>query len=215
MTLQTTDDKTFHYGPKRWDWVRQSLKVIKINADTATVGKEQRPLRSELERLARQCWECWENKSSRPPTVAQVVNTTTNDIKKIATVRDLFGYEKLTDHGRVVRSFVPVLLDDKRAAEVHQLLTAVVLELEAEVKRVHHGSEIDMFRYEGRQGNASKPALRNYMKRLAAVWDELAGASTAPRHRNRFVAACVLVDVISIKNVRDFLSNKKTKTKVF
>jgi hypothetical protein len=88
------------------------------------------------------------------------------------------------------------------------------------VERVYHGSEDRTLRCEGAQHNASKPELRNYLLRLAKVWDELVvGKSAAPRLRNSFVWVCAVVCVtpetkITKRGVRGFLSSEKTKTTI-
>jgi hypothetical protein len=213
----------FHYEDVKWRKIKQSLAVIGgVDADTTTVphinddGEKTRcSLQTKLERLAQKyCIDA----SRRIVTVRQVIDETTNNIKKIAAARDVFA---------IASSWVPYLLGDddeigeERAAKIHQLLTTVVIDLQETVKQVGSGSEEGVFRYDGKRGNAGKPALRGYLLRLAKVWDELAGASGEPRYRNRFVHACaepIVADVtgkkVTIKNVRDYLS-KKTKTKIF
>lgn len=184
----------------KWDKVRKSLDVIGIDADTVMVphSKTRCLLRDKLERLAQQYRD---HASIRTPTVQQVIDATNDDIEKIAMVRNLFA-----PHA----AFVPYLLGDDRVAELYRLLTAAEIDLQKAVKRVYHGSEISVFRYEGKRDNASKPALRDYLLRLAIVWNDLASKASAPRHRNRFVHACAVTVIpdITIKNVRDYLKQK-------
>jgi hypothetical protein len=199
----TTDDMLFHYDAVQWHKVRKSLAVIGVDADTATVDKKQGSLRAELERLAQQYCE---KAQMRFPTVRDFINEATDNAKKIAAVRDLFT-PKLWP--------VAYLIGDKRAAEIHHFLTTVETELQEAAKRAMVGAYEQDFRYEDGRHNAGKPALRNYLLRLAAVWDELAGASGEPRHRNRFLRDCAApVTGVTIKNVRDFLASKKTKTTI-
>jgi hypothetical protein len=195
----------FPYDAK-WDKIRKSLALIGINADTATVlhGKARCPLREELVRLA---WRYHTHKMMRrTPTARQFAGEIAASVKKIAAVRDLCApYHTMV-----------YLIGDKRAAEIHRLLTTVETELQDEAKSVLTSTYENVVRHEGKHRNARKSVLRDYLLELAKVWHELAGASGAPRHRNQFVlaaAALATIDV-SIKNVRDFLSSKKTKTTI-
>lgn len=199
-----------------WRKIRGSLAAIDVDADTATVldGKAQCLVRNKLERLAQQ-YRVYARLWKRFLTARRFVNEVAKQRNKVAAVRDLFAYGA---------SWVTWAIGEPRAAEIYQLLTTVeagmqekvTMELQKKAKGLHDSDfDITGLRYGGRQNNAGKPALREYVFRLANVWDELAGKAGEPRHRNRFVLNCAApVANVTIKNVRDFLSNKKTKTPI-
>jgi hypothetical protein len=210
--MKYSDGVPFRYSEAMWHNIKESLDRVGIDADTATVSyinQTRCPLRTELERLAQRYRD---DVSTRIPTVREFIGAITDDIEKIAIVRDLFSV--------TARSWVTYLLDDERTAMLHTLLSAAETELREQVERVYHGSEDRTLRCEGAQHNASKPELRNYLLRLAKVWDELVvGKSAAPRLRNSFVWVCAVVCVtpetkITKRGVRGFLSSEKTKTTI-
>ena len=220
--MKHSDGVPFRYSEAMWHNIKESLDCVGIDADTATlpyinqvvphINQTRCSLRTELERLAQRYRD---GVSARIPTVRQVVGATTDDIKKIAVVRDLFS---IID-GHYCETFIPLLLGRERTTEIHQFLSAVEIELQEEVERVHHGSEDEALRCEGAQHNAGKPELRKYVRRLAKVWDKLVvGKSAPPRLRNNFVrvcAVCVVTETkITKRNVRSFLSSEKTKTTI-
>jgi hypothetical protein len=195
----------FHYNAVKWTKIKQSLAVIGVDADTATVldGKAQCSLQAKLGWLAQRYRS---HAQVKIPTARRFVDEITAQRDKIAAVRDLFAPQ----------CWVAFVIGDARAAEIHRLLTTVETKLQGEVKKVFRTAAYDeVVRHEGRQHNAGKPALRDYLLRLAKVWHKLAGESGEPRHRNRFVHACAApVADVTVKNVRDFLSDKKTKTAI-
>ena len=196
IAADDTDDMLFHYGAAQWVKIRRSLRNIGVDADTVTLqnGKTQCSLRDELEQLAQD----YSISEVRILTARQFADKIAKRRDKIAAVRDLFA----------PKDWVAFVIGEARAAEVHRLLTVIEAELPVKTKEVICGLEL----HEGKPLNAAKPALRDYLLRLTEVWNEVAG-ETEPRHRNRFVHACAVpvVPKLSIKNVRDFLSDKKAK----
>jgi hypothetical protein len=209
------------YGAKdaKWDKVRKSLDVINIDANTVTVanwdptGKARVPLRVMLEWLAQK----YRDKVQRGQTLTEreFINETTNVAQKIATARDLFAPHWL----------LGFTIGQERAAEIHCQLTAIETELQEKVQSILGGAYGEMFRH-GQQGNASKPALCDYLHWLEALWYELAGKAGEMRHRHRFVRVCADAAGVTIKkrnggrrsiataDVSYHLSSKKKKTAI-
>jgi hypothetical protein len=210
------------YGAQnaKWDKVRKSLDVINVDANTATVlngdptGEERVLLRTELGRLGRQYHYLTQ---IRTPTAREFVGEIVDNAKKVTTARDLFAPTQWP---------MGYLIGNKRAAEIHCQLSAVEAELQKVEKLVREGAYAEVLRYEGRQGNASKSTLLDYLLRLVALWDELVGEAGETRHRNYFVWACAAAAGVTIKqwdgeerlittaDVRYHLSSKKKKTKI-
>ncbi len=196
------NDKPFRYNDTKWRHIKVSLAHIKVDADAAMVqrGKEQSPLRAELERLAEKYLNDLDRAArvGRIPTALEFVGVVEAQRAEITAVRDMFRPHVFG---------VAYLFGETRSAQIYDMLAAAETDARVGAERVLHGSEQETLRYEGKRDNAGKPELDDYLQRLAEVWDRLSGASSKPMYRNRFVHACAapVVDKLTVKDVRYFL----------
>ena len=189
----------FHYSETAWDNIKENLDRIGINADTATVafGQTPRSLRAELEE---QVQEYYESLSAPNPSAQEYSDAITSDIGKVAEARDLFSANNT--------SVLLHLLDDKRAAELHELLGAAVTELQERAKLIDYRNSD----FRNARHNARKLELHCYLLSLVEVWDELVDGKSAPprRLRNDFVWVCA-APVVKTKLTKRGAKIKLTK----